>query len=233
VVPGGRHPGRGTHNAIVRFGTDYIELISTYSQDEAMAAGGNSAVTARFLAEREGLLGYALATDDIDALAVRFRDTGLEAAGPFAMRRRRPDGRILGWRLLVPFGQSWLTPWPMFIQWDAPDAERLSWERPGHHANGITRVAGLALSVRDPDRIRDGFQRQLGLAFPEPAAADVDGVRIELVTGPDATDQPLELTLASDDLERVRSATGGALDAGAVRIPPSRLFGARIAVVGG
>ncbi len=30
VTPGGKHTGRGTHNAIIRFGLDYLELLAVY-----------------------------------------------------------------------------------------------------------------------------------------------------------------------------------------------------------
>jgi catechol 2,3-dioxygenase-like lactoylglutathione lyase family enzyme len=237
VVAGGRHTGRGTHNAIVRFGLDYVELISVYSRQEATATGGNGSVIATFLDEHEGgLLGYALATDDIGSLAARSARTGLEAVGPFAMQRRRPDGRVLGWRLLIPFGSSWLTPWPMFIQWDAADAERLSWERPGEHANGVTRVAGVRIAVRDPIRTRGLFERQLGLTFPEPFRADVDGFGIELLEPPalglraGAAEAPVELVLGATDLGRASSGTGIAREGGRIVIPPSRLLGVRVVI---
>lgn len=36
--PGGRHGG-GTHNGIVRFGTDYVELISVFDRAAVLASG--------------------------------------------------------------------------------------------------------------------------------------------------------------------------------------------------
>jgi len=35
VSPGGHHTGQATHNAIVRFGLDYLELLSIYDASEA------------------------------------------------------------------------------------------------------------------------------------------------------------------------------------------------------
>src|SRR5215469_7799971 len=137
VSPGGRHTGLGTYNAIVRFGLDYLELISIYDEHELGARGLNGVSLAGFLRQQEGgQVGYALATGNIEEDAARFERTGLEAEGPFAMQRLRPDGRQLSWRLLVPGGTSWRQPWPFLIQWDASDAERLTWERPGVHPNG-------------------------------------------------------------------------------------------------
>jgi hypothetical protein len=190
VVEGGRHPGRGTDNAIVRFGLDYLELLSLYSREEALAAGGNGAVTARFLDEHEGgLLGYALATDDIDGLAGRLAEVGVNAKGPIPRSRVRPDGRTLKWRLLFPFGTTWGTPWPMFIQWDDPDAERLAVERPGRHANGVTRVAAVRVEAPELAPVADVYRR-MGVG------AEVGGTRIELAERPGAAGGVAEIVLA-------------------------------------
>ena len=37
VEPGGEHPGWGTHNAIVRFGVTYLELIAVSNRDGCRA----------------------------------------------------------------------------------------------------------------------------------------------------------------------------------------------------
>lgn len=166
VSPGGRHTGRGTHNAIIRFGLDYLELLSIYDASEIGARGLNGESLAAFLQQHEGgLVGYALATADIVQDARRFEESSLEAEGPFAMQRLRPDGRQLSWRLLVPGGTPWRRPWPFLIQWDTPDAERLSWEQSGTHPNGAGGVAGIALAVHDLEQGIDLYQRQLGLTL--------------------------------------------------------------------
>lgn len=169
--PGGRHTGRGTHNAIVRFGLDYVELISIDDRALVEQRGDENALALAALLDRSpgGLLGFALATDDIEADAVRLRANGLAVRGPTPMERMRPDGRLLRWRLLVPAGGSWGTPLPFFIQWDVPDAERLTWERPGTHGNGARSIASLAITVSDLDRWADVYERQLEL---EPLGRD-------------------------------------------------------------
>src|SRR5436309_3069882 len=76
--PGGRHTGRGTHNAIVRFGLDYVELISIDDRGLIERRGDENALALAALLDRSqgGLLGFALATDDIDADAKRLRSNG-------------------------------------------------------------------------------------------------------------------------------------------------------------
>jgi Glyoxalase-like domain len=163
--PGGRHTGRGTHNAIVRFGLDYVELISIDDRKAIDDRGDENALAlARLIDSSEGgLLGFALATDDIEADARRFRTAGMALHGPDPMQRVRPDGNLLRWRLLVPAGGSWGTPLPFFIQWDTLDDQRLSWEQPGHHQNGGAGIASVAITVDDLDAWETVYGSQLGL----------------------------------------------------------------------
>ncbi len=203
VRPGGRHPGRGTHNAIIRFGLDYLELISIHDRSELEAAGRAQGLAAFLDRHAEGLAAFALATRDIDGLARRFRATGLEAVGPFAMDRLRPDGRRLSWRLLIPGGEAYRRPWPFFIQWDLPDAERLQWEGPASHPNGARALEEVMVAVHDLGAGVDLYQR-LGLSLagrtPLPALGatsarfDVSGVRILLLApgGPGAVADSLQ-----------------------------------------
>src|SRR5215467_5228881 len=96
VSPGGRHTGRGTYNAIIRFGLDYLELISIYDREELNARELSGSTLADFLERNEGgLVGYALASQSIEQEAGRLQQAGVEAEGPFAMQRQRPDGRVL------------------------------------------------------------------------------------------------------------------------------------------
>lgn len=167
VSPGGRHTGLGTYNAIIRFGLDYLELLSVYDKVEAEQGRGLSgkALLDFFARAEGGLVGYALATDDIEQEAERFRNAGLQAQGPFGMQRLRPDGRLLSWRLLVPGGVPWRRPWPFFIHWGVPDEQRLAWEKPGVHANGVVNWTGISLGVHDLESAIDLYQRQIGLAL--------------------------------------------------------------------
>lgn len=164
VYPGGRHAGRGTHNAIVRFGLDYLELLSIDDRNEALAAGVRRASLVEYLDQWEGgMVGYCLACNDLDALAERFQRTGLEAMGPFDMERLRPDGILLRWRLVVPGNHSWRRPWPFFIQWEMSDDERLQLERPGQHPLDVDSVVGISVVVADLDAARHLYEEQMGL----------------------------------------------------------------------
>lgn len=171
---GGRHTGRGTHNAIIRFGLDYLELLSVVDEDELRAAPAKRVRLLDFL-ERQmgGLLAYCLATDNIDALANSFQAAGLEALGPFDMERTRPDGLTLKWRLLIPGGSAYRQPWPFFIQWGMDDEERLGHEVPGSHPLGATGVTGVAITTSDLKAARHLYseQLQMTLVFEDTLAA--------------------------------------------------------------
>ena len=259
--PGGRHGGRGTQNSIVRFGLDYIELISIYDRDEIdTRAEGNAKTLARLLERSEGgLLGYALGTDAIEDEAERLRRAGFDGCEPFPMERLRPDGRLLQWRLLVPGGATWGTPWPFFIQWEIPDEERLRWEAPGEHPNGATAIAALAITVRDLERGRELLGHHLGLRpageqtvaelGARRASFTVGSARLDLLSpagpGPIARqidagiEQPWQLAIAVRDLDAARrllSDRGVALlpapgAPNGLLIPPEQAMGARLVLV--
>ena len=260
VSPGGRHTGLGTHNAIVRFGLDYLELISIYDQSEVDARGLGGKVLLDFLQKREGgLLGYTLATADIQQYAERFQRVGLTAQGPFAMQRMRPDGRLLSWHLLVPGGVPWRRPWPFLIQWDVPDEQRLSWEKPGTHPNGVTGWTGIAIAVRNLESAIDLYQRQLGLAFDQRGKAlhlasqrasfHIGTSRIDLLmpTGEGPVQQlleqvgegPFEITLTVRNLNQTRevlkqagmSPEPGSENSASLLLPLHQAFGAHLVLV--
>jgi catechol 2,3-dioxygenase-like lactoylglutathione lyase family enzyme len=196
VRPGGRHVGFGTRNAIVRFGLDYLELITV--DDEQLALRTSRGALVEFLRDHEiGLCAYALATDDLDSLAHLAHESGIEMNGPFSMQRRRPDGSLLTWRLLVPDGNQYFKPWPFFIQWDLPDVERLALEPRGAHPNGAIGVASLEVATHDL-RAAGNWTNALGL---EPA--DIRMQLVKITAG--HSEGPCSLTLGVRDVEETRS----------------------------
>jgi catechol 2,3-dioxygenase-like lactoylglutathione lyase family enzyme len=258
VSPGGRHTGRGTYNAIIRFGLDYIELLSVYDKSEAEQGRGLAGTTLLNFFEKQdgGLVGYALATDDIQQEAARFRSTGLEALGPFDMQRMRPDGHLLSWSLLVPGGVSWRRRWPFFIHWDALDEQRLAWEKPGAHPNGAAGWVGISVGVHDLESAIDLYQRQIGLTLAQrdevPALAarratfHIGSSSIDLLapTGEGPVQRmlatigegPFEARLAVKDLNQTRAFltqsgihfTPAPTDTDALLLSPDQAVGARL-----
>ena len=68
---GGRHEGMGTHNRVVPLGGGYLELLAIADPLEAAGSPLGRAVTERIAARGEGLLGWAVAVDDVAAVAQR------------------------------------------------------------------------------------------------------------------------------------------------------------------
>jgi catechol 2,3-dioxygenase-like lactoylglutathione lyase family enzyme len=260
VFPGGRHEHRGTHNALIRFGgADYIELLGVYDPDKAVHSGLNGRTLAEFVRDREGgLVGHCYATDDIEAEADGMREAGLKMVGPFEMRRERPDGRALTWRLLVPVDVPWRRRWPFFIQWDDPDEERLSVEGVGAHRNGARTVTGVAVAVRDLEEAvrlystlfnaEPGRRDESARLAAKRVTFDICGFTIDLLApsgdGPVRRalerdgEGPFEVTVEVADPEAAVEALAHAgiepeeTREGTLRVPSGAAFGARMALAG-
>jgi catechol 2,3-dioxygenase-like lactoylglutathione lyase family enzyme len=172
--PGGRHADGGTHNALIRFGLDYVELLAVYDEKEARARGRT--INDELNGREAALIGYALATENIEDEATHFRGTEPEQPSPRAMGRNRPNGQALTWRVLTPGRDrwSWGRPWPFLIQWDTPDAERLRVDLPGEHVNGAIGWKHVAVAVKDFASACDIYRNQLGLKL---VAKDTSPVR--------------------------------------------------------
>lgn len=139
TVDGGQHPAWGTANRIVQLGPDYLELIGVVDADTAAGSDFGRMV----LGAGDRLIGWAVATDDIDAAAERL---GLDVERG---SRTRPDGLQLAWRLAgVPQAMRSGGALPFFIQWEGADELH-----PGGDASapaGITwvEVAGDTAELR-------------------------------------------------------------------------------------
>ncbi|TAK36544.1 MAG: hypothetical protein EPO21_02235 [Chloroflexota bacterium] len=163
VKAGGTHPGAGTHNSIMRFGLDYLELLAVRDREEAVQGWLRGGPLLSFLSARQGLTSFVLASDDIEADTARAAGAGVQTVGPFPMRRQRPDGNVFSWRLTFLGEHPWRQPVPFLIQYDQPDAERLQWDPPTSTPLGVTRVAAIAVAVRNLGAAMHLYENALGL----------------------------------------------------------------------
>ena len=159
VIDGGRHTGMGTYNKIVRFGLDYLELLSVYSEEEASSFASRRAIL-DFLKDREGAFTYALAVRGLPADAPAGEDR----------ERKRPDGTILRWRTGYQNLMGEQPVRPFLIEWEEPDAELLArYEREGEsggHPNGAAAWTGLTIGVPDVAAARAAYREMLGVDQP-------------------------------------------------------------------
>ena len=68
---GGRHEGLGTHNRIVPLGGGYLEILASADAAEAARSPLGRALAAAIARTAEGLMGWAVAVDDILPVAER------------------------------------------------------------------------------------------------------------------------------------------------------------------
>lgn len=161
VIPGGEHPGVGTHNAVARFGTEYIELISVRYPEEA-AASERGRVLLQFLKEKEGLFGFALGSDDLQMDVGEAVSRGLHLEGPFRGSRRRPDGTGMTWRTARLAEDPWGRRIPFLIQHDTPIQERRSLVPPEGHPLNCSGIPMVSVAVSDLDTSVEAYRRLLG-----------------------------------------------------------------------
>jgi Glyoxalase-like domain len=113
---GGRHPSRGTQNALLSLGpTRYLEVIAPDPTQDTYTLQ----IDVRALSEPR-LITWAAVSSDIDAVARAVTASGREVMGPFDGSRARPDGKVLKWRTLGisnNLAAGAVDPIPFFIQW--------------------------------------------------------------------------------------------------------------------
>jgi Glyoxalase-like domain len=153
VRNGGRHPGRGTANLIVPFGTQYLELLAIVDEAEARSSPQGRPVVSAWTSRGPGLARWSVEPADIDATAVR-------VGHPIERRHRvLPDGTIVRWRS-VAVDTAWAEPWrSAFMTWDDPHTH------PARsvvvHANGATGFARLEVVAPDMVSARAWFGEQI------------------------------------------------------------------------
>jgi catechol 2,3-dioxygenase-like lactoylglutathione lyase family enzyme len=138
VQYGGEHPGWGTHNAIVRMGSSYLELIAVNNLDEARRRPRGARLL-EALERGPGWLGYALRADDLDDEVRQIRPRGLPIGDPQPGRRLRPDGVELRWRSASFDDAMWGGLLPFLIQHEGPVSP------------STTGIAAVEVAVRDLD----------------------------------------------------------------------------------
>lgn len=71
AIAGGRHDGMGTHNRIVPLAQGYVELLAVADAREAAGSALGAALLARLRDAGEGLMGWAVAVEDVRPVAER------------------------------------------------------------------------------------------------------------------------------------------------------------------
>ena len=110
---GGKHPGRGTHNKLLALGPrTYLELIAPDPSQPAPATPRPYGVEGIV---QGGLVGWAIAVEDIEAARAYARSHGFDPGPVVDGHREDATGRLMHWRVtanaevagLIPFLISW------------------------------------------------------------------------------------------------------------------------------
>jgi len=149
---GGAHPGRGTHNALLALDRGaYLEILAPDPEQK----GTDPWLEGLADLETPRLVGWAVRTPDIEAVARRLAKSTLPLSGVNDGSRARPDGTLLRWRTLgLSHDDTGLM--PFFIQWDA--AAR----HPSADAPQGARLLSFELRHPEPARVASALQA-LGL----------------------------------------------------------------------
>ena len=146
-VPGGRHEGWGTANRIVPLGESYLELITVVDVEEAEQSEFGRAVR-RALTEDHPLVGWVVATDDIDGVAKRLELEVEEKS------REAEDGSTLSWRVAGIERALKSGALPFFVQWDVPP-ERHPGAADVRHETDARGIAWVEVCADDRDEVRE------------------------------------------------------------------------------
>ncbi len=121
AAPGGKHVGRGTHNAILGLGgTSYLEVIALDPEQPAARAPLFALGAMRL----PRLVAWACAVEGIEERVERVRGRGYDPGPAEPMSRAREDGSVLRWRLTQPPPPARLVV-PFLIDWgDSPHPSR-------------------------------------------------------------------------------------------------------------
>lgn len=143
VVKGGVHANRATENALIVFsdGT-YIELLARTGEAPVPGLVDFS----QMLDDSEGLKGFALGTDDIDADIERLRAKSFNIGDVISGERRRQDGTLIQWKLaLIDDGFS-----PFLIQDVTPRELRVPTDPAiTTHRNGMLSVQRVSAVLNE------------------------------------------------------------------------------------
>ncbi|MDZ4764694.1 MAG: VOC family protein [Chloroflexota bacterium] len=161
VLSGGVHANGATHNALIVFedGT-YIELLARTGKPPTP----NMIDFSVLLTGSEGVVGYALGTDDIDSAAARLRAARIAIGAILPGERRRPDGTLIQWRLMQiePDGQAHGFA-PFLIQDVTARELRVPTDQAAAtHANGAVGIDAVDIVVKSFEASLKRYQAILG-----------------------------------------------------------------------
>ncbi|MFT4040244.1 MAG: VOC family protein [Thermomicrobiales bacterium] len=156
VTPGGDHVSGDTHNALVSFGDGaYFELIAFKNPQRKSDHRWWDK-----LQQGEGVVDYALLSDDLAGEARRLQQAGITVDGPRDGGRKRPDGQKIAWRTLGLEANG--VPLPFVLEDVTHHDLRVPPGAATEHGRETSGVAGLTILVPNLDRAAPIYEALLG-----------------------------------------------------------------------
>jgi len=214
VTPEGVHPGRGTHNRLIVFGPEYLELIAVRDPREARR---DRPEMLEFLVRRQGLYMFALGSHDLEATVAELRRRGGGVSDPVdGARAGGGDRGGYTWRSAnldradTPGSATFIIQHHHTIQQRYTEPAN-----PTMHANGVTGIFSLTLAVKDAPAAAAAWCRTLGLAMGLPPSPSMGEGRDGGETAPEVDEtnqlQSVRVGLGNCHLEFVSPTGEGAL----------------------
>ncbi len=252
VAAGGEHPTFGSHNALIAFADGaYLELLAFKDKDLAAKSFWGDAL--KKMSDREGLVSYALLSNDLARDVASLRARGITVSDPQPGARVRPDGQRVAWQSAI-LGETRSGILPFLIQDETPREMRIESAR--NELGAQARVKEIVVAADNVERARDAYHALLEV---EPkrvqnTGGDVQGYRFTTAWGAIVLAHPTSegnamadqlaqrgeglysITLVVNDFNRSRSAIvarGARIeeDARGFLIAPDAACGARIRLV--
>jgi Glyoxalase-like domain len=118
AVPGGRHPGYGTRNALVGLGKSfYLELVGIDTEQAVPARGRLFSLDES--APPRYVTWCARAPRPLAQTVAVARAAGVDLGEILSMSRTRPDGSVIAWTVTSPFADRAGGVLPFYIDWGA------------------------------------------------------------------------------------------------------------------
>jgi catechol 2,3-dioxygenase-like lactoylglutathione lyase family enzyme len=180
ATAGGRHDALGTVNRLVWLGDTYLELVGVFDAALARRSWLGGPVLAVLDGGADGgLVTWAIAVDDLDE-TLRWAPPDGGLLGPLEGERRRPDGRVVRWRLAHPAELSPTAPFLIEHDREAAEwspAEQASRAQERHPLGGRARLVALEVEAASP-AVAAGRLRSLLAASVEPAGRAAVRIRL-------------------------------------------------------
>ena len=152
---GGRHPGVGTHNALLALGDKvFLEVIAPDPSQDRFSSFG---LLVKGI-EQPRLLSWVARTTDARRLSELAQKNGLLPGVILALSRRRPDGTSVSWRTVTIGGHPYGPLIPYFIEWRSE-------EHPAEMSPGGCRLLRFEIETPDPRGVLATLEK-LGLHLP-------------------------------------------------------------------